>query len=114
MKAASLLTALLLATSFATALPAAASSFDEKAAKATMKSNDCGKCHAEKKTKKGPSYKKIAEKYLGKADAEPKIMKHLREEPMVKLDDGTEEKHKAIKVKDEAELKNLVQYILAQ
>jgi cytochrome c len=103
---------IVLASVFATASIAA--DFDDKAAKKTMKSNDCGKCHAEKKTKKGPSYKKIAEKYAGKSDAEAKIGKHLREEPMVKLDDGTEEKHKAIEVKDDAELKNLIQYILAQ
>ena len=91
-----------------------AGDFDEKAAKKTIKNNDCGKCHAEKKTKKGPSYKKTAADYQGKADAYAKISKHLREEPMVKLEDGTEEKHKAIEVKDEAELKNLIQYILAQ
>ncbi|HEY5763873.1 MAG TPA: c-type cytochrome [Rhodocyclaceae bacterium] len=91
-----------------------AGDFDEKAAKKTIKNNDCGKCHAEKKTKKGPSYKKTAADYAGKADAYAKISKHLREEPMVKLEDGTEEKHKAIEVENEAELMNLVNYILAQ
>lgn len=93
---------------------AMAADFDEKAAKKTIKANDCGKCHAEKKTKKGPAYKKTAEKYAGKADAMAKLAKHLREEPMVKLEDGTEEKHKAIEVKDEAELNNLINYILSQ
>jgi cytochrome c len=33
---------------------------------------------------------------------------------MVKLEDGTEEEHKIIDTKDKAELKNLVEWILAQ
>lgn len=106
--------ALLAAATLLLSSPAVAAGFDEAAAKKTMKKNDCTKCHAEKKTKKGPSYKKIAEGYKGKADAEAKIGEHLRKEPMVKLEDGTEEKHKAIEVKDDAELKNIIQYILAQ
>ncbi len=36
---------------------------DEEAAKALMKANDCTKCHAVDKTKKGPALKKIAAKY---------------------------------------------------
>ena len=54
-----------------------AGDFDEKAAKKTIKANDCGKCHAEKKTKKGPSYKKTAAEYAGKADAYAKSLVRL-------------------------------------
>jgi len=88
--------------------------FDADAAKKLAKKNDCFKCHAIDKTKKGPSYKKIAEKNKGKADVEAKFMKHLKTSPKVKLEDGTEEDHKEIEAKDDAEIKNLIEWILAQ
>ncbi|MDO8320049.1 c-type cytochrome [Rhodoferax sp.] len=87
---------------------------DEDAAKALMKANDCTKCHAPAKTKKGPSLKKIAEKYKGKADAQDKLVTNFTTAPMVKLADGTEEKHKVIDSKDAKELKNLADWILTQ
>ena len=110
-------TTLLLAGSlfFAVAgLTPAQAAVDEDAAKALAKKNDCFKCHAVDKTKKGPSYKKIAEKFKGKADAEEKIVKNLTTGPKVKLEDGTEEDHKIIDTKDKAEIKNLIDWILAQ
>ena len=88
--------------------------FDEDAVKALTKKNDCTKCHAADKDKKGPSYKKIAAKYKGKADAEEKVTKSITAGSKVKLTDGTEEDHKIINTKDAKELKNLVQWILAQ
>lgn len=87
---------------------------DEEAAKALMKSNDCTKCHAVDKTKKGPALKKVAEKYKGKADAQSKVITSITTGPTVKLADGTEEKHKVIDTKDQKELKNLADWILAQ
>ena len=87
---------------------------DEDAAKALMKANDCTKCHAVDKTKKGPALKKVAEKYKGKADAQSKILNSITTGPTVKLADGTEEKHKVIDTKDQKELKNLADWILAQ
>ena len=84
---------------------------DDEAMMAFLKKNDCTKCHAMDKTKKGPSYKKIASKYKGKADAEDKLMKHLTTGPKVKLEDGTEEEHKAPEV-SKAEIKNLIHWIL--
>jgi cytochrome c len=87
---------------------------DEDAAKALAKKNDCFKCHAVDKTKKGPSYQKIAGKYKGKADAEAALMKQITTGPMVKLDDGTEEKHKIIDTKDQGEMKNLIGWILSR
>jgi len=86
---------------------------DEEAAKALMKANDCTKCHAVDKTKKGPSFKKIAEKYKGKADGQSKIVTNLTTGPTVKID-GNEEKHKIVDTKDQKELKNLADWILAQ
>ena len=88
--------------------------FDEEAVKALTKKNDCTKCHAADKDKKGPSYKKIAAKYKGKADAEEKVTKSITTGPKVKSADGTEEDHKIINTKDAKEIKNLVQWILAQ
>lgn len=91
---------------------------DEEAVKALLKKNDCFKCHAIDKTKKGPSYKKIAatekEKAKGNlAAAEEKLIKHMTTGPKVKLEDGTEEDHKVIDTKDPAELKAVAQWILS-
>jgi len=87
---------------------------DEAAATATLKRNNCTKCHAVDKAKKGPAFKKVAEKYKGKADAENKLHDMVTKEPTVKFDDGTEEKHKVIDTQDPKELKNLFQYILSR
>src|SRR3989304_6528835 len=94
--------------------PAVAAGVDAEAAKALAKRNDCFKCHAIDKTKKGPSYKKIAAKYKGKADGEEKLIKNFTTGPKVKLEDGTEEEHKIIDTKDMKELKNLANWILSQ
>jgi len=93
--------------------PAQAASIDADAAKSLAKKNDCFKCHAVDKTKKGPSYKKVALKYKGKADAEAVLIKNVTTGPKVKLEDGTEESHKIIDTKDQAEIKNLVGWILS-
>ncbi|HYD62696.1 MAG TPA: c-type cytochrome [Noviherbaspirillum sp.] len=79
-----------------------------------LKKAGCFKCHAIDKTKKGPSYKKIAEKYKGKPDGEEKIAKNLTTSPKVKLEDGTEEEHKEIELKDKADLKIVTQWILSR
>jgi cytochrome c len=77
-----------------------------------LKKQGCFKCHAMDKTKKGPSYKKIAEKFKGKPDGEAKIIKNLTSSPMVKLEDGTEEEHKEIETKDKGDLKAITTWIL--
>jgi cytochrome c len=95
-------------------LSSAHAAIDEEAAKALAKSNDCFKCHAVDKTKKGPSLKKIAAKYKGKPDGQEKAITNFTTGPKVKLEDGTEEKHKIIDTKDPKELKNLADWILSQ
>lgn len=87
---------------------------DAAQAEGLMKSNKCDKCHAVDKAKTGPALKKIAAKYQGKADGEANIIKNITTGPKIKNDDGTEEEHKIIKTKDQAELKNLAQWILSQ
>jgi len=85
---------------------------DVAAADASIKAGKCGKCHAVDKEKTGPSYKKTAEKYKGKADAEAKLFTHLTTAPKIKID-GEEEQH--VKAKgDDADTKNLVRYILTR
>jgi len=94
---------------------AAAADLDADAAQALAKKNDCFKCHALDKTKKGPSYKKVAAKYKGKAaEGEEKILKNITTGPKVKLEDGTEEEHKIIDSKDPIAIKNLISWILSQ
>jgi cytochrome c len=93
--------------------PAVAAGVDAEAAQKLAKKNNCFKCHAIDKTKKGPSYKKIAAKYKGKPEGEAKLIENFTTEPMVKMEDGTEEKHKVIDTKDEKQLKNLAQWILS-
>jgi cytochrome c len=87
---------------------------DEAAAQALAKKNDCFKCHAIDKTKKGPSYKKIAAKYKEKKLDEKEAIKQMIEGKKVKLEDGSEEDHKIIETKDPKELSNLAQWILSR
>ena len=99
------------------ALPLASHALDVDAALALQRQNNCNKCHHMEREKEGPSFRKIAEKYKGKADATDKLVQHLTSSPKVKLADGTEEEHKVIATrpaKDMAQVKNLVEYILAQ
>ena len=98
----------------ALALSTGARAQDADAAQALAKKNDCFKCHSLDKDKKGPSYKKIAAKYKGKADGEEKVIKNFTVPSKVKLDDGTEDDHKLVNTKDAAAIKNLAVWILAQ
>jgi cytochrome c len=86
---------------------------DEDAAKALAKQSKCTKCHSADKKKDGPAYKETAAKYKGKADAAEKLYIHLTTGPMIKVD-GKEEEHPKVKSDNEADIKNLVAYILSQ
>jgi cytochrome c len=109
-KGLSIIAAAMLAVSISA--PAMADDGDEF--KTILKKNDCTKCHTIEKNKKGPSYKKVAAKYKGKeAEGEAKIIKNITTGPKVKLEDGTEEEHKIIDMKDEAELKKFARWILS-
>jgi len=90
---------------------------DAEAAKALARQNNCLKCHAIDKDKDGPAYNKVAEKYKGKANAESRLIEHIMSGEKAKFPDGHEEEHKIVKTsppKDMAQIKNLVQWILAQ
>ena len=67
------------------------------------KSAGCTGCHDATAKKVGPSFKSIAEKYKGKADAEGKLVAEL----------GEGKKHPPVKA-SEADRKTLVKWILWQ
>lgn len=97
---------------FGLALPATAA-VDSDGAARLLKDNGCTKCHSVDKAKKGPAYQKIAVKFKGKADAEARLVQFMSASPKVKMEDGSEEEHKAVTA-NPAQVKNLVQWILAQ
>lgn len=66
------------------------------------KSAGCLNCHAVDAKKAGPSFKEIAAKYKGKADAEATLV--------AKLKDG--KGHPAVKA-SEADIKGIVKWVLA-
>jgi cytochrome c len=90
-----------------------AQNVDVGAAEALMKKSGCFKCHSVSAKKDGPSYKSVAEKYKGKPDAEAALFKHITTGPTVKID-GKEERHEIIKTKNDAEIKNVIAYILSR
>jgi cytochrome c len=92
---------------------AQAQNVDLGAAEALAKKSGCMKCHSVSAKKDGPSFKETAAKYKGKPDAEATLAKHLTSNPTIKVD-GKEEKHESPKTKNEAEIRNLVRYILSR
>ena len=72
------------------------------AQEALAKSSGCLNCHAVDTKKMGPSFKSVAEKYKGKADAEGMLV--------AKLKAGKD--HPAVKVSDD-DAKSLVKWVLA-
>ena len=86
---------------------------DVSAAEALMKKSGCLKCHSVTAKKEGPPFKETAAKYKGKADAEATLFKHLTTSPRIKVD-GNEELHDNLKTKNEADIKNVVKYILTR
>lgn len=92
---------------------AALADVDAEAAKGLARQNNCFKCHAIEKKKEAVAWKEVAKKYKGHPDAEAKLIHHVTSGEKVKFDDGHEEDHKIIKAKDEAQIKNLVDWILS-
>lgn len=86
---------------------------DDAAVESLMKKSNCFKCHAVDKKKDGPAFKETAAKYKGKADAEAKLYTHLTTNPKVKID-GKEEEHDSLKTKDDAQIREVIRWILAK
>jgi cytochrome c len=77
---------------------------DAGAAETLARQNGCTACHSVDKVKVGPSFKAIAAKYRGNADAEATVIDHIT---------SGDDDHKIINSKDLARQQNLVQWILS-
>lgn len=97
----------------ATSGAAAQTPVDASAAEALAKKSGCLKCHSITQKKEAPPYKEVAAKYKGKPDAEQVLFKHATTNPKVKVD-GKEEEHDSPKTKNEAEIRNLIRWILSR
>lgn len=103
-----------LLTTIALTLPTVAlASVDVDAATALTKSSGCVACHKVDAKGMGPSFKDVAAKYKGKADAADAVVKYVTSGPMVKIG-SKEQKHPGVKSSDEAAIKNLAAYILSR
>ncbi len=92
----------------------ASAAVDVDAAKKFARRNHCFKCHSvDRKEKDGPTYKSVAEKYRGKADAENVLLTHLSSGAKVKLRDGHEEEHRILENRNTKEIDNLIKWILS-
>jgi cytochrome c len=107
------LAASLFAATIVLTWPGQAIALDADAAQALAKRSNCLKCHAVDKKKDAASYKDVAKKYKGKADAQATLVKHITTGPKVKLEDGSQEEHPIVKTKNQDEIKNLVDWILS-
>lgn len=107
------LDSILVLATLAMAAGGSGAAVDADAAMALARKSDCLKCHALDKKKDGPSFKETAAKYKGKTEGEQKLFTHLTTNPKVKVD-GKEEEHGALKTKNEAEIRNVVQWILSR
>lgn len=86
---------------------------DGDSARALARQNKCFECHAIDKKSDGPSWKEVAAKYRGKAEAQTRLMTHLTTGEKAKFADGHEEPHKIIKAPDNGQIVNLVDWILS-
>lgn len=102
-----------IAAASALLMSASAAAVDAEAAEALARQESCLKCHGIDKKKSGPAYTQIAAKYRGEADAEERLLKHVKAGEVVKLANGEEERHRIIKTKDEDEIRNLIRWILS-
>ena len=95
------------------ALPPVAQAQDAATAEALLKKSGCMKCHSVSAKKEGPSFKDVAARYKGKADAQAALHKRLTSNTKIKVD-GRDELHDALKTRNDAEVKNVVAYILSR
>ena len=86
---------------------------DVSGAEALLKKSGCKKCHSVSAKKEGPSFRETAAKYKGKPDAEKALVAHITTNPKIKVD-GKEELHDSLKTKNQADVVNVVRYILSR
>lgn len=86
---------------------------DDAAVESLLKKSNCLKCHAVDKKKEGPSFRDTAAKYRGKSDAETKLVAFLTTSPKVKID-GRDESHDSLKTRNDADVRDVVRWILSR
>ena len=91
-----------------------ASAQDDTAVRSLLKSSNCLKCHAENRSREGPSFQKIAEKYRAKADAEARLTRYVSTVVRIRDRDGIEDDHEPLKTSDPAEIRAVVRWILSR
>lgn len=96
-----------------TGAPALAQPVDAAAAEALVKTRGCLSCHSVSQKKDGPAFKDVAAKYKGRADAEKELFTHLTTNMPIKLS-GKDAKHVSMKGAAEAEVRNMVKWILSR
>ena len=102
----------LLLLALAGASPAMAQ-VDAEAAQELARRNECFKCHAIDKKKKGPAYTRVAAKLKTKPDGVETVIEHITTGPLVQMEDGTHENHRIIDTKDPKQLRNPAECILS-
>jgi cytochrome c len=107
------LTAAAVAAALAMAVSPSVLAQDVAAAEATLKKSGCLKCHAADRKKDGPSFKESGAAFKAKPDGEKLLFTRLSTTTKIKVD-GKEEDHDPLKTKNEAEIKNVVTYILTR
>lgn len=107
------LTAMICAAAAALAGVASAQQFDAKAAEALMAKAGCNACHAIDKKGVGPSYKEVAKKRKGEANAADVISQKVRVGGSGVYGAVPMPPNPTTKISDD-ELKRLVAWILAQ
>ena len=86
---------------------------DAAAAEKLVADNKCTKCHTVERKKDGPAYRDVGAKFRGEPDNEAKLVHHVTAGDKVKFPDGHEERHKQVKGASQAEIDNLVRWILS-
>ncbi len=111
--AATLMVAALSACAPAT-MPTAGPVCDPVAAKGMALKDHCLTCHSMTKQKGGPSFKAVAMKYRGNANAEANLYGHLTSDNLARMPDGETGYHKCIVKENPEKIRNMVRWILAQ
>jgi cytochrome c len=105
--------ALILVLASPLVLLAADTRVDVKAAERLLKKSKCTNCHSVTRDKEGPSFRSIAQKYLGNPEAEVRVFEHMTSSPEVCVD-GHDESHEPLRFDDLDEVTNLARWVLSQ
>jgi cytochrome c len=87
---------------------------DADAAIKLARNQHCLRCHAVSKTKEGPSFAHVAQRYKEDNDAEIIIFQEITQSPRMRMSDGHKEAHRAVQNTSKEQIMNLVHWILAQ